>query len=408
MPENLSRFPLRLNAVMVCSNHTDMDIISSSFTASEQVEIVGETTSIPMLHSLIERNGPDVVLLGFEQIGETELNCIRQVRREFNTIAIVVVSSCAETHPILHCFRTGADEFLPLPIEQNELSELLNRLQTKRVEQNPPAQGEGKILGIAGSRGGCGATVLACNLAVLLAQKHRVVLLDLHTTQADLPLHFDAKPTYSLQDIVERDEALDTTYLNSVVHPHTEHLHLLTQPWDAMPVDPPAETLIALLHVLQTNYDFVILDLGHELDRSRPLLPALEQLILVLEQSVPAICLAKKKMEWLETQGFDSECISLVVNKFGYNQQISFARISKTLETREISTIRYDGKKVTAAINQGIPLQNISRWGKAVRDITKLGKKIAKGTRQSEPKPAVEQTDNFSLPKVRLVEKPVT
>ncbi len=87
------------------------------------------------------------------------------------------------------------------------------------------------MVAVFSSKGGCGTSFIATNLAAATASK--TVLVDLNLQAGDLPLFLGLEAKYSIADMVEKRQRLDEALINSLVTPHSTNLSLLAAPREA-------------------------------------------------------------------------------------------------------------------------------------------------------------------------------
>ncbi|MGC9327458.1 MAG: AAA family ATPase, partial [Candidatus Hinthialibacter sp.] len=236
---------------------------------------------------------------------------------------------------------------------------------------------KGKIIAVWGSRGGCGATTLACNLADSLADSSPTLLVDLHDKQGDLGLFFDQQSPYSLRDVWGRGDGIDDSLVESITIRLENGLHLLLQPMDEEPSAWNQDEFERLIRIAQARYEYTLLDIGHDFEMANRVLTKVDHIFLVVEQTLPSLYLASRKARWLEEMEADFTKLCVVINAFNTRSSVTQKHIRKTLPTPNVITIREDEKNVHSAINQGLPLRQVSRWGKAYKDIVSIGKRLS-------------------------------
>ncbi len=366
--------------LVIDGDHADLVTTSKMLTAIHQVEICAETTNFTLAVSQVNRCNPDFVFCAVGANLDAECATIAKIREQHPTMRIVCIGDRSDSQSILKCFRSGADEFLMKPLQEDELRQVFQRLQIRipaPVVEEEKAAPSGKVLAVWGSRGGCGATTIACNLAFDLAYRGPTILADFHEHQGDLALFFDLKPNFSLQDIWGNGDRIDEALVESVTLTTDHGLKLLLQPPERHPGQIHPEELVVLMRVLQTKYSYVVVDIGHDEEMAKLFLPFLHQIYLVVNQNLPSLYLASQKIRELKTLGFATDNVQVLVNAYSKRGAVTRQHIHKALGTGNLILIREDSRAVVSAINRGIPLRVLSRRGKAARDIAQLAGQIA-------------------------------
>lgn len=389
-----------IRCLLVDRNQESLSQNKQALSASGMAEICAETTSYTLAVSHTERNTPDFVFCGVDERPQEVLSFIEKIREKFPLIRIVCVGDSGDSTLILHCFRAGADEYLPKPLQKEALLEMFPRLRARRSALPTPAVSErkGKTLAIWGSRGGCGTTTIACNLAGLLAQDKSVMLIDLHETQGDLGLYFDQQPTYSINDIWGRGDRIDESLVESITVAIENGLRLLLQPLEDRPGAWNGDEFERLLNVMLAKYDYTVLDLGHGMTMAQRVIGKMDEICLVVNQTLPSLYLASRKVRWLEETGFDLKNLWVLINAYNAHSSVTQKHITKTLCAGKLILVRHDERNVHSAMNQGISLRNVTRWGKAYKDLRRLA-----GQMLNQPKNTGTQKENAG----ELVLKPM-
>jgi pilus assembly protein CpaE len=118
---------------------------------------------------------------------------------------------------------------------------------------------------------------------------------------------FDAKPQYTIAEVIENVEHLDDSYLKSLFFQWEKNLQLLPAPARLEEAEAvTAENLEKVLHFVKnlSIYSHVLVDAGHHLDEvSIKALELADRVVLVANQSVPALSNTRKLLEILELIG---------------------------------------------------------------------------------------------------------
>ena len=135
-------------------------------------------------------NNYDVILVDLDSDPEYALNLVESISTH-GLATVMVYSEQKDPDLMLKCMRVGAREFLTLPIDMDTMSEALVRASALRKTLRPSKKAHGRLLVFLSAKGGSGATTLACNYAVSLAQesKQRTLLIDLNLPLGDAAIN---------------------------------------------------------------------------------------------------------------------------------------------------------------------------------------------------------------------------
>jgi pilus assembly protein CpaE len=323
---------------------------------------------------------PDVLILHLSHLWREELEAVaaRHVERR---IVLIVVGASSDMGMMRLAMQAGARDLLPEPVVRTDLLAALERVKRERQTQAQSVQGT--MAAFVNAQGGCGATLLACNVAHMLAaeSKKRTALLDLGLQFGAAPLYLDLFPQRGVWQAVENLDGLDEVALEGYFARHASGLHVLShgtdEPVEARELSPAA--VERLLDVAQRGHDHLIVDLPRRVDGVlATVVPRSHQVVVVLQQSVTALRDATRLLQWLRTEGAvarDRLCV--VVNRYDKGAQISAADIQKGLSCDDPVLVPNDFRMVSECINSGTPLLDHARGAaitKAVMSLeTRLG-----------------------------------
>jgi len=121
----------------------------------------------------------------------------------------------------------------------------------------------GRVVAVCGVRGGVGATTIAVNLALHLAQTTRshVALLDLHVRGGSTAMMLGARPSAGLKVALEEPDRVDALFLDRVATPVDDRVRLIAaeEPLEAE-VKATAEGAKRLIELLRQRFNHIIVD----------------------------------------------------------------------------------------------------------------------------------------------------
>ncbi|GAG38227.1 unnamed protein product, partial [marine sediment metagenome] len=143
----------------------------------EGVKIVAEVDEPALLGQAVKQFPVDVVFANLDPNPEATLRIIGEVVASQPGAVVFAASESTDGKLILQAMRLGVREFFPQPIDVKTLGEAIDKVASQRDD----AQRFGRLITITGTSGGVGATMLATNLAVELAEmaKGPVTIVDL-------------------------------------------------------------------------------------------------------------------------------------------------------------------------------------------------------------------------------------
>jgi pilus assembly protein CpaE len=247
------------------------------------------------------------------------------------------------------------------------------------------------MVAVFSSKGGCGTSFIATNLAA--AMSSRTILVDLNLQAGDLPLYLGVDPKYSIAEIVENRSRLDDALIASFVTQCTPQLSLLAAPKQADSADEiEPEHVFAVLQRLRESFDCVVLDPQHTFDSIT--LAALDQsdeIILVLSLDIPAIRSTQRSLEIFDRLGYPRKKIRIVVNRWSKQIDLDLRQVEKFLGEPVIGFIPSDYQTTVNSINLGTPLLQSEPNSKIAQEIRRIATKINDGAEavseeQSQPR----------------------
>jgi len=143
------------------------------------------------------------------------------------------------------------------------------------------------------------------------------------------------------------------------------------------------EHINPLFQVAMKHYDFVILDVGRELDAIS--VQALDRADLVfpaLQQTLPSIREAKRMWNVFRALGYPDDKLRLIVNRYEKNADITLADIENTLNLKIFKTVPNDYTVVTRAVNQGIAAIKLARRSPVARSLQEIAHELSRSAGQ--------------------------
>ncbi len=280
---------------------------------------------------------------------------------------IFLTASRIDPDILLKALRAGVKEFFRQPISREEVEEALERLRarSRKLHGSPPGNPDkkGMLMSVLGAKGGIGTSTVAVNLGSCLQKLEcgpSVALVDLSVGGGDLPLFLDLEPTRSVRDIARDVSRLDRTFLLTLLSKHPSGLSLLPLGEKDSPAEDidwlPTDCVDQTLDLLQTLFDYVVIDCGHDLHPVTVRAMAHSSTTLVISTlSVPVIRRTKQLLGRLPGEGHSLQ-IRLVMNRYTPHADLLLKETEALLQQKAFWLIPNDYYVASTAINTGQPL----------------------------------------------------
>jgi pilus assembly protein CpaE len=369
-----------ITCVVLSTGLDNFKDIRRALTAEDRVKLLAGGNDAEQLYEEIVRLKPDAAIIALGPNAETAVRFIEKLNSECPETALISAAQDASPDLILRSLRAGAREFLRIPISAEELRTVLSRaseLQTKQQVEAPKKRG--RMVAVFSSKGGCGTSFIATNLAAATASK--TVLVDLNLQAGDLPLFLGLEAKYSIADMVEKRQRLDETLINSLITPHSTHLSLLAAPREADHADEiEPQHVFEVLLKLREHYDYVVLDPQHTFDSIT--LAALDQsdeIVLVLTLDIPAIRSTQRALEIFDRLGYPRKKVKIIVNRWSKQIDLDLRQVEKFLGEPVVGFVPSDYQTAVGSINLGTPLVQAEPTSKIALEIRRIAQQMSLG-----------------------------
>lgn len=378
-----------LTLVVLSTGLDNFKEIRAALAFDSRVQLLAGGDDAEQVHGEIVRLKPAAAVIALGANSEQGLKLIQRLSTESPKTALISAANNASPDLLLQSLRAGAREFLQLPIKQDELKTVLDRVEEFCEVQVETPRKKGRMVAVFSSKGGCGTSFIATNLAASTGA--RTILVDLNLQAGDLPLFLGVDPKYSFAEMAENRMRLDDSLVHSFVTPYSSNLSLLAAPKEADLADEiEPEHVFEVLRRLRESYDYVVLDPQHTFDSIT--LAALDQsdeIVLVLTLDIPAIRSTQRALEIFDRLGYPRKKIRIVVNRWSKQIDLDLRQVEKFLGEPVIGFIPSDYQTAVTSINLGRPLVQSEPNSKIALEIRRITQTIATGATAlaDEPKP---------------------
>ncbi len=310
------------------------------------------------------RHDPDVVLvvMGADIDLDAAVGFAASLRLRRPVLGVVLVRHALDLDVFTAALRTGVREVVALS-DVEGLAAACKRSRMLSISAQAPSSPQnkqpGKIVTVFATKGGCGKTTLATNLAVSLhgGGSRRVCLVDLDLAFGDVAISLRLVPKRTLADAVAMGGDLDETGVAGLLtrfRPGLECVLAPVEPGDADRV--PAALVGNLLEVLREMFDYVVVDTPPQFNEH--VLKALDCSdihVLLTTPDMPTLKNLRLTIDMLDLLNYPEDSRLIVLNREDPDVGLTVADVEQVVKS-EVTARVPASNAVTAAVNRGLPI----------------------------------------------------
>jgi pilus assembly protein CpaE len=356
-----------------------LKMVETMSGASVEV-IVGEIGGID--DSVLEHHNPDVLIIDFRLDSPTELDRLRHiVQQAGDNTCVIATAKTSSIDGVRRLMRLGISDFLPQPINREDLLSALQHA-ARRVRQSRPSDG-GTVITFLHAGGGAGATTLAVNCAANLKEideKNKVCVLDFDVQFGQVAINLDLKGSHGVLDLLENPDRLDVMFLESIMTHHKSGIDVLVAPDVLVALDAiEPELVVRVIGVAAELYDYVVVDMPLALTPwSQSVLGRSDVAVMVGQLTVPGIRQLRRLAGILASDGVGDVSTLVVLNRFlgGWKTSIRPKEAEKVLGRPIDYLVANDFKVASACVDEGVPLAEVNKRSQIAKNISDMTKGI--------------------------------
>lgn len=327
------------------------------------------------VESLLPRlnGGPTVVVLGPSCSDSEVLATVERTLSRRPDVGVVLVADELSTTVLQLALRSGVKDVLTLQGDTLQIVEAIERVGSSlqvapaaapgAVAPIPTGGGEGHELGrvttVFSTKGGSGKSVMAVNLAVVLAEQSEgpVCLVDADLQFGDVAVMMKLAPNHTVVDAVSNIDRLDGSLLESLLATHeASGLRVLPAPLEPAFADQiGAGDMVKIIEVLRQFCSHVIIDTpAYFNDVVLGLVEVSDDVLLVAGMDIPNIKNVKIGLQTLRLLNTPMEKLRLILNRANSKVKLDIGGVERTLQVSADALVPSD-VIVPQSVNKGVP-----------------------------------------------------
>lgn len=382
----------RIKVMVVEDEHEERNTILEVLSNVEYIVLSGEAESREEAEELMEAAEPDVVIVGARIPGDG-YRLTEKICSAYPGTVVIIIESSLEEETMRKAIFAGAKDVLVYPFTPSKLVDSIYRsfqmekkkrtLQKDKTPRRKRKRRQGQVLSFFSTKGGVGKTFVSVNTAVALAEttSEKVVLVDLDLDFGNAALALNVVPRYTISDVINEIRDLDQDLIESYLIPHRLGIKLLAanaQPQMAEFIN--AEHVEIILKVLQSSYDYVVVDLPPRFyDPVNPAFQQADKLFLITAPEISTLRNIKATLSTFEALKYPKSKIKLLLNRAESRGDIRARDVEKTLNYNLYGVLPADYKTVTSSLNKGIPVVLLYPRSHISRAFMELARRTAGG-----------------------------
>jgi pilus assembly protein CpaE len=347
---------VQLNCVTVDADPSNRQELAG-FLNGFGVNVLAQLPAADGLPALLGRpDAPQLVIVNLDPGAQESLKKISHLPRQYPGTSFFLMSELLDANLLMEAMHLGVKEFIPLPMSEKKFAAAL-----ERCAQTYGMGKKAKIIHVVPTIGGCGSTTVACNVAASLAKTGaKTALLDLDLVCGGVASYFDARPRFTIADVMDSADKVDKQLLDNALAIHQNSgVAILARPdlpEDTQRVNPAG--IARLLALLGRIFDYVVIDSVMSIDPTyTATIQASDVNLLVMQLNVPSAKNAERFVGCLRRMGIEASKIRIVVNRFVKKGcDIEPEEVERALGLKIAWMVPNDFKNAIGAINFGEPV----------------------------------------------------
>lgn len=330
---------------------------------------------------------PDIVVLRFQADQTAELTAWAAGKPELRP-SLIVVGPAGDAEVMRLAVRSGARDFLAEPISKTDLLAALERVREELRSHATAARGA--VHAFIGASGGVGSSLIAANVAHMLAAtaQRSTAIVDMDLNFAPIAHHLNLQAERGMLEALAALESLDAHALTGfgALHRSGLRLYASTTKHVVLGKDVSAGRLTQFFDLLARHHQHLVIDLPHSIDDlTATALGIATEIYIVMQQSTLNLRNAARLVRILRDELMvPPERIKLFINRYAKGGAMQIDDVVRAVGVPVTGTLPSHYKQVLESSDVGMPLHDADRGAPITRRLLQIVKDIT-GNQDQEP-----------------------
>jgi len=322
--------------------------------------------TVEAMEEKVDPGMPLIVVFGPSYSNANGLKEVRTLTRRHPEVAAIMVVEELTTQMLQQALRAGVSDVVASPADSGQLLEAVERAsETLSLVPSTPTRAdgggqEGRLISVFSTKGGAGKSVVASNLAVILARQTSapVALVDADLQFGDVAVMMKLTPQHTIVDAVASIHRLDPQLLQSLLVRHDPSgLYVLPAPVEPAFADQVSGAdMVRIVKILQSFCAYVVIDTpAHFNDVVLALLEESDDILLISGMDIPNIKNVKLGLQTLRLLNIPVSKLKLVLNRSNSKVKLDIGEVERTLQMKADALVPSD-ILVPQSVNKGVPV----------------------------------------------------
>ncbi|MDA7427613.1 hypothetical protein PGB28_04020 [Primorskyibacter aestuariivivens] len=324
----------------------------------------------------LNRVGADIVIVNAEDLGESEIAMLSELREQVPDVPVIVASQQLSPKQTRNLFNLNIQDWLCKPLEANDLMEAIaTAVKASKATHN-------RVHAVISTVGGVGASTVALSMADLAATKLfrkknvSVALFDLDFSTGNCSYLLNMVNDFNLGSVASAPRRIDAEFLRVIQQQHEHGFYIYSFKRPELNTELNGyELVLRMLDAVSVEHDITILDIPYyETEWKKDILSEVNSCTLVTELNLPALRHTLELVELLREMRGEKFNVSVVFNKWQsslFGQRIGKRKIKELLGDVPTYQLPNDMGLLGESMDRGVPPSEISSSAGFLKRLTK-------------------------------------